>query len=240
MTVKKAYLDRHEFHAELAKCKRAKALSRAAIDMFKILCTEVSKKYYFKYEADRDDAIASAMYDCYKYWENFKESNVVQLKIMRNFVDNETIILDIANVGKFIYIAKSATTKKGEFLISETPNKTIGNLIASVDKAIMGVFHDKVKCKITFMDHVNGGDLSTKSKLFIKPSPTDEPLTSTKTKTPNAFEFDEPPNGFSYFTSVVDKGILKSINKINPKNLRNGMMVSLSNINSSSNGLFNL
>ncbi len=240
MAVKKAYLDRHEFHAELTKCKRAKTLSRAAIDMFKILCTEVSKKYYFKYEADRDDAIASAIYDCYKYWENFKESNVVQLKIMRNFVDNETIILDIANVGKFTYIAKSASVRKGEFQISDTPNKTITNLIAAVDKAIMGVYHDKVKCKITFMDHMNGFDLTIKSRLMVKPSPTNEPLISTKVKNQVEFSFDEPPNGFSYFTSVVDKGILKSINRINPKHLRNGMVVSLSQANTSSNGLFNL
>ncbi len=234
---KKDYLNRHEFHAELATCKRTKELSRKAIEMFTILSTEVSKKYFFKYEDDRQDAIASAIYDCYKYWMNFKESNVVQLTILRNFQKNETITLEIRNVGNFTYIAGE------EFAIDETPNKTIFNLLNSIDKEIMGVFHDKVKCKVTFMDHVNGNDLSIKSKLTLSNINEDLPLISINSKRPtsNTFDFNEPPNGFSYFTSVVDKGILKSINKINPKHLRNGTMISLSHMNcNNSNSMFNL
>ena len=242
---KKDYLDRHEFHAELAACKHKNELSRKAIDMFTILSTEVSKKYYFKYEADRDDAIASAVYDCYKYWRNFKESNVVQLKILRNFFDRESLALEIENHGTFVYVAKTEKQIIHEFKIDETPNKTIDNLIGTIDKGTIGVYHDKVKCKITFMDFRNGAELTIKSKLILL-TPVSyckkTPLTNTKTKTENVYEFNEPPNGFSYFTSVVDKGILKSINKLNPKNLRNGVMVSLSHINNTNNGngLFNL
>jgi len=238
---KKHYLDRNEFHAELTICKRTGELSKKAIEMFTILATETSRRYFFKYEDDRQDAIQMAIIDCYKYWKNFKESNVVQLNIIRNFYDNEMVILDVKNYKVYSFTAKTSPSEPDEFKIENTPNKTLSRLSDLVDKNIIGVYQDKVKCKITFMDILNGDDLSIKSSLKLKLVDNSPITTNKKTQAglQNQYDFDKPPNGFSYFTSVVNNAFIKSINKINPKQLRNGTVVSLS-INQGSNGFFNI
>ncbi len=60
-----------------------------------------------------------------------------------------------------------------------------------------------------------------------------------KMKATNRYFFQPPPNGFSYFTSIIRNGCLKSINKINPKQLRNGNKLSLHTVNSGENGFYN-
>jgi hypothetical protein len=305
---KKHYIDRDVYHDELAKCKKADELSRISLDLFKLHSEECSRDFYFQYEADRDDAVASAMHDLFKYWKNFKESNVVQVKLNRNFVDGESISVNIHGKGVVTYIAKSEIPeeyarskdddfcfedflyepptaqedinrmeriKRGEFEIGSTINISLANLsslIKSRDNKILAIYVDKIKNKITLMDKHNGDDLSAKSSVECSDSVVEMakvkivkgkdiryvyiplkdvdtstehevlhvPLVDVDKKGTHMFKFKEPPNAFSYFTSIIRNGILKSINKINPKQLRGGKKISIDSINNDNNGMYNL
>jgi hypothetical protein len=65
------------------------------------------------------------------------------------------------------------------------------------------------------------------------------PISDAKFHTPNFYKFKKPPNSFSYFTSVVNNGILKFIDQRNPKALRNGNLLPLSG-NGNSVNFFNI
>lgn len=262
------YLDRDEFHQEMTNCKRADDLSRKAVDMLSILCREVSRKYYFEFEEDYQDAAAHAMYDVLKYWRGFKENPVVQLEIVRNFTHGEyfDIKINSFNTISVMAVADSpeATIKENTFLIGETPNKSLTNMAAVLRSEYLGIYLDRVKCKITFMDNYNKspdydvydstiqfyptvigetyayndngkniiemlniGGRMTKTKKMI----TDlMPISCSKFQKPNMYKFKKPPNSFSYFTSVVTNGILKFIDKRNPKLLRNGNLLTMNSV----------
>ena len=64
-------------------------------------------------------------------------------------------------------------------------------------------------------------------------------LVNNDKKTGNVHWFKKPPNAFSYFTSITRRGILKSINKVNPPILRNGNKISMDQINLENNGMYN-
>lgn len=276
--MKKPYLDRIEFHNELTKCKKAVkykestddngeksmvmiegVLSRTALDMFMLLARETSRDFYFDNEDDKKDAISTATHDLFRYWRNFKESNVVQFKLMRNFIPGETITVNIFGYGEFTYTAGFDQDLLGRlFKIGPTINSTIKNfesIVNTIDGRFIAIFVDKIKNKITLMDKYNSDDLSVKSyvkiqseKIDVKKVNEDGSLSvigSTYAvmldkKTGNTLFFQDPPNGFSYFTSIARNGCLKSINKIKPKQFRNGNMLSLSHVNSGSNGFYNI
>ena len=285
---KQHYLDRNEYHKELTKCKKKDELSPLAINMFRLHAKECARAFFFDSDEDRKDAIASAVHDLWKYWRGFKECNVVQLKIVRNFVPGDTIIVDIHKCKKVVYTAaEKRDLNKRHFLIGKNINTSLTNLIEVVqyrDKEKLEIFIDKIKNKITFMDKFNGDDLSIKSmvniefkskqpfveivkkkkdkktkeyKEWIKLKPKE--FEEVKTKmfaigievaydktddvyilTYNRFYFQDPPNAFSYYTSVARNGILKFINKMNPKHFRNSNKISISSVNSDKNGLFSL
>jgi len=167
----KDYINRIEYHDEMVKCKKKGELSRKVIEMFTIHATEVSKAYWFSDEEERKDAIASAMHDFVCYWKNFKESNVVQLKLVRNFRLGETITLDICNYGVVTYTAGEETDEeKRIFKIEDTTNhslQTLHNIIAKDLKDVIEPSLHKVTMKITFMDIHNADDLSIKSKVYV-------------------------------------------------------------------------
>ena len=170
------YLDREEFHAEMTKCKRQDALTNKAIVMLNTLATEVSRRYYFEHEEDYQDASQQAMYDLLKYWRGFKENAVVRLPITRNFVAGEIVTIKMDRMEPVSFMATTPEklglgeprkdgvtflTKPGAptlFYIGETANKSLMNL-ATICKELhgkyLGVFLDRVKCIITFMDNLN-------------------------------------------------------------------------------------
>lgn len=285
---KQHYLDRNEYHKELTACKKKNELSKEAISMFRTHAKECARAFYFDNDEDRKDAIASAIHDLWKYWRGFKECNVVQLKIVRNFVPGESIIVNIHKCKQMIYTSSDKRDlNKRQFLIGKNINATLANLIEVVefrDKDKLEIFVDKIKNKITFMDKHNGNDLSIKSlvdveyktkqpfveiikkkkdkktkeyKEWKKMSPkeyTDHQKVMLSTGvdvvfdetedayylTYSRFYFTDPPNAFSYYTSVARNGILKFINKMNPKNFKNSNRVSIDSINGDKNGMFNL
>lgn len=260
----KIYLDRHEFHNEMAKCKKNGELSKKAIEMLQKFCTEASRDFYFEYPEDQEDAIMQAMHDCLKYWKNFKESNVVQLKFRRNFhigdrikiwISNhnnevmEYVPCEVSNVIFREFAIDLSNGKKDSFAI----NRSLSNLssvLGTRDGLILDMFIDKVKSKITLMDKFNGDTHSVNSYVEIIDYDPTNPLIEIDKKQQKQAEkinqnaknrcyFTPPPNGFSYFTSIIRNGCLKSINKVNPKPLRNGNKLSLSMVNSENNGLYN-
>lgn len=272
MASKKPYLDRHTFHGELTICKKQDDLTNKALSMFQLLSKETSGDFYFECNDDKKDAIAVAMHDLFKYWRNFKESNIVQLKVNRNFQPTEAVEVFIHGHKKLRYVAgRSYKPERRMFLIGKTINHTLKSLmdvIKEVDDKLLAIFIDKIKNKITLMDKFNGDDLSIKSYVVVKQkciemevvsklkaSKTEYIPADAKTvksekkmiwlvdldkKSGAIYKFKEPPNAFSYFTSIVRNGILKSINKINPKHFRNGKKISIDSINQQNNGMFNI
>ncbi len=240
---KKPYLDRHVFHNELAVCKRANELSKTALEMFKLLATETSRDFFFDAPEDKEDAIAHAMHDLYRYWRNFKESNVVQLQLLRNFDPEEGFAFTIHNFGTLTYRACAqlpvsadeplSTDAPRYFLIGQTINQSLKHLSEVLqlhDGPQVAIFVDKIKSKITLMDKCNGDDLSVRSCVDVLALETAaRPLTGEGRKMDPRGKhfFKPPPNGFSYFTSIVRNGIIKSINKTFPKEMRSGKRVSL-------------
>lgn len=235
------YLDREVFHAEMTKCKRTDTLSEQAVKMFEKLAYQVTRKYYFEQEEDYRDAAQSAIYDLLKYWRGFKENPVVQLKILRNFEPGEKIIISIDGYDKIEIVAcdDSVKLKKTEngFMIGETANRSLTNMLyCCKEYAKLGMYVDRVKCKITFMDNMNiEPDYNDYSSYVSIVSNCDSPITNTKPSSQNHYKFKKPPNSFSYFTSIVTNGALKFIDMKTPKDLRNGNLISMSD-----NKFFNL
>lgn len=259
-STKKPYLNRKDFHNELAISKRSGELTRKALKMFETLCKNVSRDFFFEDPEEKKDAEARAMHDLWKYWRNFKESNVIQLKFNRKPVPGEIIKLTIHDKTDppfiLIYEAVDSNPTGRQFLIDKTINYTIGNFIKVVndlDSTKLEVFHDKVKRVITIMDKHNNDDLSVKSFATIsqqlatgdtEKGEIKEMWMINKNKDYPEDEdthfFKEPPNAFSYFTSMVRNGIIKSINELHPKVLRDGKKISIDRINSNANGLYNM
>jgi hypothetical protein len=247
--------------------------------MLTTLSKEVSRKYYFEFEEDYEDAASYAIYDLLKYWRGFKENPVVQLEVVRNFHPGEwfNIKIDAFDNIKIIAVDNLSTHTKEEkvlyFEIGETPNKSLTNMASALRNEYLGIYLDRVKCKITFMDnynktpdydsynsaiqffplisgetyayHENGKNIvetivvdgkTTKAKKKIHDL---LPISCSKFHKPNVYMFKKPPNSFSYFTSVVNNGILKFIDKRNPKALRNGKLLAMNSVSSDS-AFFNI
>ena len=194
----KHYLDRDEFHNELAVCKKAGELSKRGIKMFQLLAENVARDYYFPSEMDKEDAEARAVHDCWKYWRNFKESNVVQLKFNRQPLIGESIVVVIHVTGGRNITLKykpyhKQIPKQRYFMIDKTLNYTLQNMMSIVneqDNKLLEMFLDKVKRKITLMDKHNSDDLSIKSSVTVNQelakleiTPKDKMLWKTLLKT---------------------------------------------------------
>lgn len=244
------YIDRHEFHREMVLCKKSGVISDKAIAFFNKLATEVSKDYIFNQDDDKKDGISTATTDCWKYWRNFKESNVVQIFFERNLVSGEKVRIKIANHKTYEFVAQAANCRgKKDFLIGETINKTLTNLVLAINggetikdisvDAKVAAFLDTINKKITFMDIHNCDDLSIKSEAELIPI-LEEPITSTKNKNKHELAFKNPPNAFNYFTSVVRRGILKALNKLYPDVHKPSNRLSISNFSQDNSRFYNI
>jgi hypothetical protein len=238
----KHYIDRHEFHAEMRSCKLNDRISDTAVSYFYKLAKKVSKRYNLQ-ESDRDDAIQSAVMDCIKYWGNFKEGRITRIGITRNFKNGEGFIVKIDGRPDFKLIAGT------DFDISRNNhNKTMSNIIRTgtdtnknktsgkFDNGSFGIYLDKMRGNMTFMDIYNRRDLETVSSIKII---QDEKNRLIKEED-NEFEFEKPNNAFSYFTSMVNNGMLKFMGQLSPKDQKDTVVLSIEGINSDGNGMYNI
>jgi hypothetical protein len=210
--------------------------------MFSLLAREFSKNFYFEQEEDREDAIACAVKDFFMYWRNFKECNVLQLSIDRNFIEGESITFNICGMKPFTYVAKNEIQNDNDLLIGTTPNKTLINLKSKLDllgREIVDVTLHQVTQKINVMDTFNKNDLLLKS--FVEILLVDKSILIKKDKlyeVKKSYNFEKPPKAFNFFTSYANNGIIKYINEHHPKEIRNGKKIQFSQINKDNNGIY--
>lgn len=71
MARKKNYLNNGDLLEEIRKSKEIDELTPKALEYLMLLADRTSKKLSYKNPEDRDDCIAFAYSDLYKYWRNF-------------------------------------------------------------------------------------------------------------------------------------------------------------------------
>jgi len=66
------YVRNKDLYDELVKCKDASIVaSEELIQMFYLIAENLSRKFTYKHEEDRQDCIQTAVIDCYTYSKNF-------------------------------------------------------------------------------------------------------------------------------------------------------------------------
>jgi hypothetical protein len=241
---KKGYLDRDKFHQEMVKCKKMDKLTDEAVYMLKKLAEKNARRRTFEREQDFEDAVSSAIRDVVLYWRGFKESNVVRLKCIRNFGVGDIINIDIKNYGGIIIKAgESENLDDNIFEIKQKINSTFESLKKIITEKyddVLAVYIDKVYNVVTFMDKHNSDNLSINSFVTIGDKIIDGKTLVDKNDG-FIYDFKNPPNAFSYFTSMCNNGVLKYINLMNPKKKKKyGKTISMDAINRGGNGLYNI
>lgn len=246
------YLNRTHYHSELTLCKKAGKLSDLAVSMIMTHAENVSKVYYMSNAADKADAISSAIYDCMKYWKSFHHANLVKLAFQRHILPGEGFIFYINGYGSPISMiaGKDFDTlydSKNLYNPMSYINKTLDNMnnhILSLGLInIIKITLNKTKYSMTVTDVMNQDRLINISKATVVTSQDNMPFLKNYANIVdenNDMNFINPPNAFSYFTTMLRNGVLKHINKINPKQLRNGGLIHMSHVNKDNNGLFNI
>ena len=235
------YVDKQEFNEEMLKCVRDNKLTDKSIHFFRLIAKSLSVTYYFKYYQEREDAVDTAVADFASNWRGYKWKPVFKLKLLRNFKDNEKLVIELPNYGAITAIAKIKPTTKEHFKIELKQNKSLENLKSLIelatDKKLTGSLH-KVSMKITFVDNINHvgvfGSVSfytiIKKPLFKYPKKMENGVTTSP--------FVKPPPAFNWATSVARNGIIKSMDKMKHKDFRHGKMVNFSEINVDKSGMF--
>lgn len=233
------YIEKKDFNEEMLKCIEAGKLTNRSVEMFHKLATEVSRRYNFKYAEEREDAISSALHDFASYWGGYKYKPVYNIVLTRNFEDGEKISVTIPNLttGKSescYFIARIKPSGKYDFLIGDTENRSLeslSNLINSFNNIPVTSTIHKVTRKITLIDKLN--DVGTYGTIEIDFTPNKQ-LVKTKKFIKGSSnisdEFYEPSSAFNWATSVAINGIIKSMDKMRPKDWRNGKMVNFSEL----------
>jgi hypothetical protein len=234
---KKHYIDRDVYHRELCECKKNGELSKKAIDLFYKHAREVRKKYKGRSADDADDLLQRAVEDFLKYWKKFKDKSLVQLKIKRNLKNGEKIVFDIKNCGKIIFEASNNPTEPHQFLIEEKINKTLQNLVDINKNEFLQITLDKIKSKITFMDLMNGHSPSEENRSSIQIFCIDDSFHDRK----KDFDFfNDPPNAFSYFTSLIDNAMIKFLDEIDSPEQREGKISYFGSFRDDPNGIYSI
>lgn len=230
------YIDKKEFHAELVICKRKGELSMRAIGYFQLMAHEISKTYFYHFPADRDDAKARAVQDCYRYWKGFKESNVAQIPFIHNFAERDKVIIEIINDKSYVFVAVEKPKKLNEFAICDTTNRSLKSLISTINESYkdrMEGFLDTIKKKLTVMDKYNCEDLSIKSNIQV--------MQNINGKIDvRAIDFMAPPNAFNYTTSIVRNAVLKAFNELYPDVHKMQNRISMSAFNEHQQRMYNI
>jgi DNA-directed RNA polymerase specialized sigma subunit len=69
---KAPYVKNADLRAELIKSKAQDELTLEAIKMFMLMAQKFSLRLHYVYEEDKEDCIAFAIMDCYRYWRGYK------------------------------------------------------------------------------------------------------------------------------------------------------------------------
>jgi len=67
----KTYVNNRELLEEIIKCKASGELSKTALDMLMKIARRANQKLFYANPNDRQDCIAVAYEDLFKYWRNF-------------------------------------------------------------------------------------------------------------------------------------------------------------------------
>ena len=126
-----------------------------------------------------------------------------------------------------------------EFCIRDTPNRTIQDFKhVSQSHPHIKIFHDQVKRNLTIMETENN-DSDTCS--YIEVYEYGDLINKKSVKICDGKIYLYPaPNAFSYFTSICNNAVIKFMNLITPKWLRDGKKVSIQGINTNNNGLYSI
>lgn len=246
------YINRVHYHSELTLCKKVGKLSPMAVRMLMTHAENVSKVYYMSNAADKADAISSAIYDCMKYWRSFHHANLIKLPFQRHILPGEGFILYINGCNEPVSLIAGKdfeTYYDADNLYKPLSyvNKTLDNmnnhiLSLGIDDRIK-ITLNKTKYSMTVTDVKNQDRLINISKAVVVTSTAAMPFLKNYAGVVDddgEMKFINPPNAFSYFTTMLRNGVLKHINKINPKQLRNGGLIHMSHVNKDNNGLFNI
>ena len=247
------YLEKIPFNNEMLVCINQNKLTNKSIEMFTLLATEVSRNYNFKYPEERQDAISSALHDFCAYWKGYKYKPVYNVFFERNIKEDEKIIIKIPfknaeeeSFHTYEFVAKKKPILKNEFEIGSTENRSIENLSNMInnmtDIAISTTIH-KVTKKITFIDKIN--DVGVYGEIEIHHKLNDQLVKSKqkkfdKTSTVIKDKFYEPSSAFNWATSVAINGILKSMDKMRPKEWRNGKLLNFSELTNEDDDLYGI
>lgn len=235
------YLEKKDFNDEMLICIAKGRLTDKSIEMFTLLAKNVSTKYNYKHPQDQEDAISSAQHDFCSYWGGYKYKPVYNIVLVRNFSEGERIVIRIPNKNNFKkdtyeyeYVARKNPIHKHEFQIGATENKSIENLSNLINQypsiAIYSTIH-KVTKKITFIDKEN--DVGVYGEIEIHHTLGSQ-LMKTKKFDPTINvihdNFYEPSSAFNWATSVAINGIIKSMDRIRPKDWRGGNLITFSEL----------
>ena len=233
------YINKKDFNDEMLKCINNDRLTDKSIELFRLLATEVSKTFNFKYQADKEDAIDNAVADFANNWRGYKWKPVFKMKLLRNFKDGESLVIEVPNVKKITVVAKTTIRSPYHFKIETKENKTLENLASVIEKLtnsdISCSLH-KVTMKITLVDNINC--IGTYGKVTINTLPLSKAIIKFTDRNTNEEPFAEPPPAFNWSTSVCRNGIIKSIDKMRPKEWRKGKMINFSEIMNKKGGSF--
>lgn len=129
------------------------------------------------------------------------------------------------------------------------------------NRSILELFQDTVKKKLTIMDNLNFQNLEVKGKVRIYHADPDEDMMKMENEgdkwSPTLMKLDskvhtlvkdsvidvelsDPPNSFSYFTSVVRNGIVKALKVLYPKGYQQSNVVSIDGVNKDGDRMFNI
>lgn len=234
------YINKKVQNEIMFKCKIDGKLSKDAIAMFELQARKISNSYDWKNDDDREDAIAQAKADFVAYWKNYKINPMASLKLTRNLVHGEQIIVEISG-NSHTYTAKNVVEEENDFLIGIKTNITIGNLhmlINSREGLDYWTSIHKVTKKIAFIDNTcysNSTGIVKVNKLVGK-------RVSEKDNNPtvgiSVFEITDPPSAFNFLTSMARNGLFKA-SKVLYSDVQK-IMTPFSKINSENGGVFNV
>ena len=229
------YINKKEFDKVMLDCIKADKLSDLALSEFNKIASKVSNRYNFRYVADKEDAIHTAMADFVAYWRGWKWKPVFKMILSRNFLDGEILLINVPNMKSLRVVAANNVKSPYHFKIEVKENKTLENLARCVEKHMaenMSCFLHKVTMKITFVDNINeiAEGKPVEGTVTIVSPPDSSPLIKFKDPLTKIEKFVLPPPAFNWSTSVCNNAIIKSLDKMRPKEFRNGRLLNFSEI----------
>ena len=240
------YIEKNYFNEVMLECIEKDKLTNKSIEIFTLLATEVARTYTFKYEEEKQDAIDNAIADFASNWRGYKFKPMYKFNVLRNFREGEKIVIKLPNQkNSLTFTCKKKSNYPYDFEIGATENKTLENLSNAINKCCSGRLSStlhKVTKKICIIDEINKLDeniIFAEIEIHTRPK---DPLfkTNKMCKTSGLIKdvFNEPTPAFNWATSVARNGIIKSIDKMRPKETRNGVVMNFSEISKDTSVMF--